>query len=64
MRSNHMTPVRQRFCDDIRKLYLDKYMVTCPIDDAEIIKLALSYKFTRADDPEIRFLLSDIKEYY
>lgn len=55
-----MTPVRQKFCDNVRKLYVETYKQPCPTTDARIIKLALSYHYIRADDPEIHFLLSDI----
>ena len=55
-----MTPVRKKFCDAIRAQYMEKFKSPCATSDADIIKLALSYRFIRADDPEIHFLLADL----
>lgn len=57
-----MTPVRQKFCDDVRALYVERYKVPCLTADADIIKLALGYRFVRATDKEISFLLQDMHD--
>ena len=57
-----MTPVRQKFCDDIKKQYVKKFNLPCVTTDADIVKLALSYKFMRADDKEIDLLLDEMHD--
>jgi|HubBroStandDraft_5_1064220.scaffolds.fasta_scaffold115859_4 hypothetical protein len=57
-----MTPVRQKFCDGARKLYLEKYKQPSRATDAQIIKLALGYRYTSINDPEIHFLLWDMHD--
>jgi hypothetical protein len=37
-----------------------KYQIPCRLPDVEILRLALSYKFIRPDDPEIHVLLDDM----
>ena len=55
-----LSPVQKRFCDNVRNQYVAKYAIPCRLPDAAILKLALSYKFIRADDPEIYVLLDDM----
>ena len=55
-----LSPVQRKFCESVRSEYGARYAVPCRLPDAEILRLALSYKFLRADDSEIYVLLDDM----
>ena len=55
-----LSPVQKRFCESVRSQYVARYAIPCRLPDAAILKLALSYKFIRADDKEIYVLLDDM----
>lgn len=55
-----MTPIRQKFCHDVREMFLEAYKVECSTSDQRIISLAMLYDICKADDPDIDIIILEL----
>lgn len=57
-----MTPIRIKFCKDIRAIFEERFKTPCQCSDTRIIKTAMFLRIAAAGNEDIWMLLDDLMD--